>query len=158
MNLRRVAIAVLMMLLCGVSAAVAAQRQGQRGQGPAGQAEGRGRGGAGAELAGPPQGPDAVPIVEVVGCLSQGASNTWIVTNATEPAKAAAGFSRLEDVKAAEAKPLGTLQIPLIGLVEMNPEAHNGHKVVVKGLLIKDARTSRLNVTSLMTASASCNK
>jgi hypothetical protein len=157
MHLRLAAIAVLM-LLCGILTTVAAQRQGQRGQGPAGQAEGRGRGGAGAEFAGPPQGPDDVPIVEVVGCLSQGASNGWIVTNATEPVKAAAGFSRPEEMKAAEVKPLGTLQFPLIGLVEFNPAEHKGHRVVVKGLLIKEATTSRLNVTSLMTASASCSK
>jgi len=156
MSLRRLAIAVLM-LSYGVSTTVA-QRQGQRGQGPAGQADGRGRAGAGAEFAGPPQGPGDVPIVEVVGCLAQGAGNTWIVTNATEPAKAAAGFSRPEEVKAAEAKPLGTLQIPLIGLVEFNPADHKGHRVVVKGLLIKEATTSRLNVTSLMTASATCSR
>jgi len=155
MSLRRVAIAVLM-LSCGVSTAVA-QPQGQRGQ-AAGQAEDRGRGGTGAEFAGPPQGPGDVPIVEVVGCLSQGATNTWIVTNATEPAKAAAGFSRPEELKAAETKALGTLQIPLIGLVEFNPAAHIGHRVVVKGLLIKDATTSRLNVTSLMTAGATCGR
>lgn len=133
----------------------AAQRQGQPGQGPAGPGQGRGRG-VGAEFAGPPQGPDDVPIVEVVGCLSQSANNAWMVTNATEPAKATAGFSRPEEVKAAETKALGALQFPLIGLIEMHPEEHKGHKVVVKGLMIKDAGTSRLNVTSLMTASSSC--
>jgi len=148
-------VAVSTMLSTGVSA----QRQGQAGQ-PAGQGPGRGRGGAGAgaEFAGPPQGPNAIPVVELVGCLAQGAGNTWIVTNATEPVKAAAGFSRPEEVKAAETKPLGTLQIPLIGLVEFNPSDHKGHRVVVKGLLIKEATTSRLNVTSLMTASVTCGK
>jgi hypothetical protein len=133
---------------------VAAQRQGQAGQQP-GQGRGRGAAGAGAEFAGPPQGPNAIPIVEVVGCLTQTGS-AWVVTNATEPVKAAAGFSQAEEVKAAETKPLGALQFPLIGLVELGPAEHKGHKVVVKGLLIKDATTSRLNVTSLMTATAMC--
>ena len=142
-------------LSCVLSTDTAAQRQGQRAQGPLGQGRGRG---AGAEFAGPPQGPEAVPIVEVVGCLSQSASNAWIVTNATEPTQGTTGWSKPEEVKAAEATALGIRQFPLIGLVELSPAEHKGHKVVVKGMLIKDAGTSRLNVTSLMTAAVTCGK
>ena len=137
-------------VVCALSAGVAAQRDGQ-GQGP-----GRGRGGA--EFAGPPQGPDDVPVVEVVGCLAEGPNNTWTVTNASEPAKSTPGFSRADDLKAADAKPLGALSFRLIGLVEMSPAEHKGHKVAVKGLLIKSANNDRLNVTSLTTVSASCAK
>jgi hypothetical protein len=128
---------------CALTVGVAAQRGGRAG---------------GAEFAGPPQGPDDVPVVEVVGCLAEGPNSTWTVTNATEPARSAPGFSRADDLKAAEAKPLGSLSFKLIGLVEMSPAEHKGHKVLVKGLLIKDANNSRLNVTSLATASASCPK
>ena len=142
----------LVIIAAMVSATASAQRQDQRGQEPA-----RGRG-AGAEFAGPPQGPNAVPIVQVVGCLSQSATNTWMLTNATDPSTSTAGFSRAEDVKAAEATPLGTREWPLIGLVELGPLEHKGHKVLVKGMLIKDANTSRLNVTSLMTAANTCTK
>ena len=121
----------------------------------AAQRGGRGAGG-GAEFNGPPQGPDAVPIVEMLGCLTDGPANAWTLTNATEPAKAPAGFSRAEDVKAAEGQPLGAQQLSLIGMVEMHPADHKGHKVLVKGLLIKDAAGQRLNVTSLATVSATC--
>jgi hypothetical protein len=117
-----------------------------------------GRGGAGAEFAGPPQGPNAIPIVETIGCLADGPDNTWTLSSATEPAKSSPGFSKAEDVKAAEAKPLGTQQIRLIGLVEMHPEAHKGHKVLAKGLLVKDATGQRLNITSLTTVSPTCAK
>jgi hypothetical protein len=134
---------------------VAAQRQTP----PAsGQGAGRGRGAAGAEFAGPPQGPDALPIVETVGCLASGTNRTWTLTNATEPAKAPAGWSKAEDVKAADGRALGTQQFRLIGLVELNPAEQQGHKVVVKGLLIQDASGARLNVTSLMSASSTCSK
>ena len=139
-------------LACGLAVNVFAAPQ--RGQAPA-QGQGRGRG-AGPEFAGPPQGPNDVPIVEVVGCLTQGPNNTWTVTSATEPVKAPAGFSRVEELKAAETKALGALQFRLIGLVEFAPADHKGHKVVVKGLLIKDAADARLNVTSLMTVNAMC--
>jgi hypothetical protein len=121
------------------------------------QRGGRGAGG-GAEFNGPPQGPDAVPIVETHGCLADGPNNAWTLTNAIEPARAPAGFSKPEDVKAAEGKALGSQTLSLIGMVEMHPADHKGHKVLVKGLLIKDATGQRLNVTSLMTVSATCAK
>src|SRR5580765_2565620 len=79
----------------------------------------------GPENAAPPQGTQAIPIVETVGCLTDGPNNTWTLTNATEPAKAArAGFARPEDVKLAEGRGLGAQQIRLIGMVEMHPEQH----------------------------------
>lgn len=118
----------------------------------------RGGRGAGAEFAGPPQGPNAVPIVEAIGCLADGPDNTWTLSSATEPLKSTPGFSKAEDVKAAATKPLGSQQIRLVGLVEMHPEEHKGHKVLVKGLLVKDATGPRLNITSLMTVSQTCAK
>ena len=69
-----------------------------------------------------------------------------------------AGFSRPEEVKAAEGRGLGSQQWALIGMAEMNPGPHRGHKVLVKGLLIKDAAGQRLNVTSLKTVGDTCGK
>lgn len=156
MKIRVAVVVALFLAVAGLRPLRAdAQRQGEAGPGPAAEGRGRGRGGTGAELTGPPQGPNALPIVEVVGCLAQSGSS-WTMTNATEPTRAAAGWSRPEEVKAAETKPLGSLQLPLIGLVELSPADHKGHKVVVKGLLIKDAAGNRLNVTSLMTATTAC--
>ena len=48
------------------------------------------------------------------------------------------------------------LDLGLLGLAEFAPADHNGHRVVVRGLLIKDVKDPRLNVTSLMTASPAC--
>ena len=113
----------------------------------------------GPENAAPPQGDQAIAIVETVGCLTEGPSRTWTLTNAGEPTKAGrAGFSRPEEVKAAEGRGLGSQQLRLIGIAEMNPGPHRGHKVLVKGLLIKDAAGQRLNVTSLTTVGQSCVK
>jgi hypothetical protein len=111
----------------------------------------------GPENAAPPQGSQALPIVEAVGCLSEGPNRTWTLTNAGEPTQAArAGFSRPEEVKAAEGRRLGASQFRLIGMTEMNPGPHRGHKVLVKGLLIKDANGQRINVTSLKTVGEAC--
>ena len=113
----------------------------------------------GPENAAPPQGANAIPIVETIGCLAEGPNRTWTLTNAAEPTRAGrAGFSRPEEVKAAEGRGLGSQQLRLIGMAEMNPGPHRGRKVLIKGLLIKDAEGSRLNVTSIKTVGDSCGK
>ena len=113
----------------------------------------------GPENAAPPQGADALPIVETVGCLADGPNKTWTLTNAGEPVRTGrAGFSRPEEVKAAEGRGLGSQQIRLIGMTEMNPGPHRGHKVLVKGLMIKDASGQRINVTSIKTVGDACAK
>jgi hypothetical protein len=43
-------------------------------------------------------------------------------------------------------------------MTEMNPAPHRGHKVLIKGLLIKDADGSRINVTSIKTIGDICGK
>ena len=113
----------------------------------------------GPENAAPPQGANSIPVVETVGCLTEGPNRTWTLTNASEPVRAArAGFSRPEEVKTAEGRGLGSQQLRLIGMTEMNPAPHRGHKVLVKGLLIKDADGSRVNVTSIKTVGDLCGK
>jgi hypothetical protein len=111
----------------------------------------------GPENAAPPQGTQAIPVVETVGCLADGPTGAWTLNDAAEPTKAGrAGFARPEEVKAAEGRGLGSQQLRLIGMIEMHPEQHKGHKVLVKGLLIKDASGQRINVTSLTTVGESC--
>src|ERR1700674_1095977 len=80
--------------------------------------------------------PDQPALVEVVGCLSQTGAN-WILANATDPAVSTTSFTTPEAVKAAAEKPLGTQQYRLLGTSPFSPERHKGHKMVVRGLLIK---------------------
>ena len=107
-----------------------------------------------AQLPPPPDGP---PIVEVIGCLSQTGSN-WILANATDPAPATTTFTTPEAVKAAAEKPLGTQQYRLLGTSPFSPDGHKGHKIVVKGILIKSGGESRINVTSFQMLAATCAK
>jgi hypothetical protein len=113
----------------------------------------------GPENAAPPQGSQALPIVDSVGCLEEGSNRIWTLTNAGDPRQATrAGFSQPEEIKAAEGRGLGSKQFRLIGMTEMNPGLHRGHKVLVKGLLIKDSNGDRINVTSLKTVGEQCGK
>ena len=102
-------------------------------------------------------GPDQTPIVEAVGCLSQMGS-AWILTDATEAAIATTTFTTPEAVKAAAEKPLGTQQYRLLGTTLFGPDRHKGHKMVVKGLLIKSGTESRINVTSFQMLAETCAK
>ena len=101
--------------------------------------------------------PDQLPIVEVVGCLSQAGAN-WNLANATDPAVSTTSFTTPEAVKAAAEKPLGTLQYRLLGTSPFSPERHKGHKLAVKGILIKSGTDSRINVTSFQMLAEICAK
>jgi mono/diheme cytochrome c family protein len=94
-------------------------------------------------------------IAEVVGCLEQSPSRTWILTNASDPIVSKTQETSSADLKAA-AKPLGNQRYQLLGVSVFNPSSHKGEKVAVKGILIKDTKESRLNVTSLQMVAASC--
>jgi hypothetical protein len=103
----------------------------------------------------PPAG--GAQLVEVVGCLSQTGSN-WILANATEPAPATTTFTTPEAIKAAGEKPLGTQEYRLLGTNPFSPEAHKGHKMAARGLLIKSGSESRINLTSFQMLAAACGK
>jgi hypothetical protein len=97
------------------------------------------------------------PLVEVVGCLSQTGAN-WVLANASEPAPSTTSFTTPEAVKAAAEKPLGSGQIRLLGIAPFSPDGHKGHKMVVRGLLIKSGSETRINLSSLQMVSETCAK
>jgi hypothetical protein len=97
-------------------------------------------------------------LVEVVGCLTSRPNDTWFLTNATEPTISNRPWTTAGAVKAAETKPLGKREYRLIGLALLNPAGHAGHKMAVKGLLIKDEKEARINVTSFQMAGVDCGK
>jgi hypothetical protein len=100
---------------------------------------------------------DQPSIVEVVGCLSQ-AGTDWILAKATDPATSSTSFTTPEQVKAAAEKSLGTQQYRLLGTSPFSPDHHKGHKMVVKGLLIKSGSDRRINVTSFQMLAETCAK
>jgi hypothetical protein len=101
--------------------------------------------------------PDRTPIVEVVGCHSQTGVD-WMLANATDPADSTTVFTTPETLKAAAEKPLGTQKYRLLGTSSFSPERHKGHKMAVKGLLIKSGTDSRINVTSFQMLAETCAK
>jgi hypothetical protein len=106
--------------------------------------------GAGAAAA---QTPNKVPVVAVVGCLSQDGA-AWRLTTATDPVPSIAnGPPAGEAIKGPTA---GKNEFRLIGVSEFDLPAHRGHTVLVKGLLVKAEPVSRVNVTSVTMVSNAC--
>lgn len=102
----------------------------------------------------------AVPnfsVVQVVGCLSKGPNNTWVLNNTSEPVITKDQPSTPEELKAAGTKPVGAQTFRLVSVNSFNPDTHAGQKVEAKGLLYREANDARLNVTSLQMVASSCN-
>jgi len=156
--MNRVTVLVTACVMCvGLAAEIAAQQPGRR---PPAPLPGTG------ELAGEPvildltkpKNPTIVlDTVEVIGCVSQAPDNKrWALTKATKPLKSGTSATTVEALKAAETKPLGTESYVLIGADGWKPANSSGAKVAVRGMVIKDAGESRVNVVSFNKVADSC--
>jgi mono/diheme cytochrome c family protein len=101
---------------------------------------------------------NVLEIAEVVGCLERNPAGKWMLTNASDPVASDTQSTSTVALKAAEAKPLGSRRSELLGVSVFNPSSHQREKVAIKGILIKEAKESRLSVTSLQMVATSCIK
>ncbi|HET9220461.1 MAG TPA: c-type cytochrome [Terriglobia bacterium] len=97
-------------------------------------------------------------VVRVVGCLAAGSNRSWILTNTTEPVLSRDQASTAEELKTADALPLGKQNFLLVNVAGFDPQQHSGKKVDIKGLLYKDDADTRINVTSLQTVGVCTTK
>jgi hypothetical protein len=95
-----------------------------------------------------------VEIVSVTGCLRENPPSTWTLVSATDPVPSSANAPQPKDIPTTP--PAGKNEYRLIGVFEFNMASHKDHTVVIKGLFIKATPTSRINVTSVTTATPSC--
>ena len=104
-------------------------------------------------------GPKPLPsltAVRVVGCLTSGPSDTWILTNGSEPVRSRSlNETTPEELQRSAAWPLGTQRFRLQNLPD-RAAATKGHKVQAKGVLIRQYMNDRINVTSLETVASTC--
>jgi mono/diheme cytochrome c family protein len=114
---------------------------------------------AGIKLVGK-DGPEPVPdfaLVQVVGCLSQRASDSaWVVNNSTDPVRAGHPQPAPEELASTRATTLGTNSFRLQVSAAQNPVPHANRKVEVRGFLIRRPNENRINLTSLETVATDC--
>ena len=89
-------------------------------------------------------------VVQVVGCLSKGAGESWELTRGSKPARASQAAMTKAD------KPLGDEKFTLSSVKGFSPDANSGHKVEARGLLYAGGGASRLDLTAMQTLSESC--
>ena len=94
-----------------------------------------------------------VEIVSVTGCLREQSGNNWMLVAATDPVPSVANQAQGDDIP--KTPPAGKNTFRLIGVSEFNFPQLRDRTVVIRGLLIKD-KVSRINVTSVVEAVASC--
>lgn len=109
-------------------------------------------------------GPKPLPtntLVQVIGCLSQHADNTWMLTRATHPVRNRQGTETTrEELKISAERPLGAQTFRLQNFTnirfDFKPDPFNGHKVQVRGVLIRQTNNDRISVTALDSVASSC--
>ncbi len=93
--------------------------------------------------------------VEVVGCLTPGPENTWLLTNASEPAALAVTGPAVRQVEVTD-RAAWTATFRLLDAMAYSPESHKGHKMYVRGLLIRLPGEQRMTISSFETIAPSC--
>ncbi len=105
-------------------------------------------------------GPADVPsfaLVQVVGCLT-GDGGSWLLTNSTRAVRTRDPSASTEDeLSALGSRPTGTRTFELMN-VYPNPGEHAGHRMAVKGFLIRDPSGDRINVSSLGMVADACGR
>ena len=104
-----------------------------------------------------PSAPRAGALVQAVGCLEETAANRWTLAGSTDPQ-----VTTLDPMSAAGKRELaaahpGAQTVELLSVFP-SPVALVRHRVLVKGLLIKTATATRINVTSLESLAPDCYK
>lgn len=95
-----------------------------------------------------------VEIVSVAGCLREQGAGNWMVVAATEPVPSLANQAPPDEIP--KTPPAGKNAFKLIGVGEFAVPTLRDRTVVVRGLLITAAPASRINMTSIVEAVATC--
>src|SRR5215467_2374532 len=111
-------------------------------------------------------GPKPLPnssLVLIVGCMTKVNEDTWSLTASTEPVRTrVADVSTMDELKAAQSKPAGTLTFRLQNILYLGnnfkPEAYEGHRMQAKGILVRQPNAERIDIRSLAEVSATCGK
>jgi len=108
------------------------------------------------------EGPQQVPdfaLVRVVGCLTANPSDGgWMLAHSTDPIRTGNPQPAAGEPEVSEGTSLGPGTFRLLVSAAYNPESLKGHKVEVRGFLIRRPTENRLNITSLQTLDPSCGE
>ena len=96
-------------------------------------------------------------LVEVVGCLTQGEGNLWLLTGTSNPVLTRDQPATAEELKRAAGQPAGPHTFQLVSVTPFKPESLKGQKIEAKGLMFRAPNRDRLNVSSIQPVASSCS-
>jgi len=105
---------------------------------------------------------DQLRVVAVVGCVTAD-GDAWVLTNASGPLAVPTADGKAETgsgvtFEKAKAEPPGKERYRLMNmLTEFGVAQHKGQRVLVKGLLLGDAKDRRLNLVAFEPVALTCN-
>jgi mono/diheme cytochrome c family protein len=101
----------------------------------------------------------AVPdfaLVQVVGCLAEGANKAWTLRRATEPVRTREPEAPADsETSQLDANPTGTRSFRLLQVYSA-PKGWSGQRVVAKGFLVRSGSEERMTVTSMRPLTTAC--
>jgi len=92
--------------------------------------------------------------VEVIGCLAPGSDGAWMLANASDPVAAAPPGSPAAQLR--NVSSLGSQTYHLLDAMAYRPESRSGHKMYVKGLLIRLPGEQRMTISDMASLSPAC--
>ena len=95
--------------------------------------------------------------VEVVGCLTAGPQNTWLLTRASDPV-AVLSTPSAQSAPPVTVRPLGDQIFRLLDAMASAPDTPKGHKMYVRGLLIKIPGEQRMTISAFEMISPTCSE
>jgi mono/diheme cytochrome c family protein len=107
-------------------------------------------------------GPERVPdfaLVRVVGCLTANPTDgAWMLIHSSDPVRTGNPQPAAGEREAAEGWPLGPQTYRLLISAAYAPASMKGHRVEVRGFLIRRPTETRLNISSLETLAPACGE
>ena len=110
-----------------------------------------------------PDGPQPIPggaLASITGCLDEVDQGRWSVVRATEPRRSKTDFSSPEELSAAATVPLGPNAYRVVNFdyvsPDLTPDAYAGHRILIKGFLIRQPNAERVNLTDLDSVGETC--
>jgi S-disulfanyl-L-cysteine oxidoreductase SoxD len=94
--------------------------------------------------------------VDVVGCLAVRPDNTWMLTNASDPVSVVVTGAAPGVPADVGGRALGSQTFRLLDAMAYSPESHKGHKMYVRGLLIRLPSEQRMTISSFEMVAPSC--
>jgi mono/diheme cytochrome c family protein len=107
-----------------------------------------------------PEPPPNSSLVLTAGCLNLNSDAAWSLSASSGPIRSLDDAVTPEDLKASQAAPAGTHYFRLQNMddLSLNPRAHAGHRMAIKGILVRQPGFERINVTDMALIAERCDQ